>query len=205
MPIACVFWHFWHVYCLPGGRCQSLPLTDFSHWCFRKGCVHRVLSEEGAAATREAGSHLITALCRSAQTEKALAVYEDMVLANTPVATAPQLPPLPHSPLNPTQPPPVAEAIPLFPSSHGQASSEICSVIPWDDHNCCMHLAVMVVNFRPPAVFMLFMMMSMCLIVSFAAHTSLYLDLCNCLITYRLESYPTQPYVALSSCSGKIT
>ena len=94
-------------------------------------CEYRVLSEEGAAATREAGSHLITALCRSAQTEKALAVYEDMVLANTPVATATQLPPLPNVPPAPIQPPQVAEAIPSFPSLHVSASLEICSVI------CC--------------------------------------------------------------------
>jgi pentatricopeptide repeat protein len=77
---------------------------------FMQNC--RVLSREGAASTREAGSCLITALCKSAQTEKALAVYEDMVVATTRIATASQPPP-PPTPLpapDPASPPSAAEA-----------------------------------------------------------------------------------------------
>jgi len=84
---------------------------------------YRVLSKEGAATTREAGSHLITALCKAAQTEKALAVYEDMVLANTRITTASQPPPPPLSPPPPPETevnlillPPLVYAVALSPA-----------------------------------------------------------------------------------------
>ena len=41
----------------------------------------RELSQEGAGTTRDAGSHLIMALCRAGEPQLALRVYEDMVLA----------------------------------------------------------------------------------------------------------------------------
>ena len=41
----------------------------------------RELSQEGPGTTRDAGSHLIMALCRAGEPQLALRVYEDMVLA----------------------------------------------------------------------------------------------------------------------------
>ena len=127
------------VSCLP-----LLILATEGSGDLRRSCSHRVLSEEGAAATREAGSHLITALCRSAQTEKALAVYEDMVLANRPVATASQLQPQPQAPLTPTRPPQTAEATPSLQSLRFVALLEFCSMISRGFGECCMYLALMI-------------------------------------------------------------